>query len=215
MTHPATPPRRAFVVALATALVALGCGDDGSEEASTADAPVPSDVTYVGAVQKTDAYIALVSDGERVAGYVCDGKGTSAWLEPAPLGGAVELRSRRGEALGEAAITGNGASGTVELVGETYRFEALPASGEAGLYRAEKGEPGELGYVEAGWIVLADGSVRGAKNGFIDQEGNLVVESAPKFIDSESDFVVDLGTGTGTSRVQKVDAGFIDRESDF
>ncbi len=53
------------------------------------------------------------------------------------------------------------------------------ATGRAGLYRTVKGEPGESGYVETGWIVLPDGSERGATN-LVDPAGDDRTEPAPE-----------------------------------
>ena len=44
-------------------------------------------------------------------------------------------------------------------------FSAVPAKGDAGLYRAKEGDG------KSGWIVLEDGSVRGAK---VDADGKFI-----------------------------------------
>ncbi|MGH2922985.1 MAG: hypothetical protein ACRDKH_03010 [Solirubrobacterales bacterium] len=157
--------------------IEYGSGELGPAESAGYDVAVMDDFIYgephgdaaaaasqfVGRVEGTDAYIGLVSDGERLSGYVCDGADVSVWLEAPLAGSAAELVGRDGEALGRVELAGARASGEVELGGEAHSFEAKRASlgGGAGLYReASAGFPAR-GSRESGWIVLADGSVRG------------------------------------------------------
>lgn len=211
------PPTGLLAAIVAVAFIGTGCGDDEADSEPQASAPAQAAAgTYVGMVERSDAYLALISDGERVAGYLCDGKELSAWLSPIALEeGAAELRSRVGERLGEVSFSGEGAAGEVELAGEPHQFALEPASGEAGLYRAVVGDPGEPGSVEAGWIVLADGWLRGAKKSFIAEETDVVVAPAPEFNDSAGDLAVDLGAGTGTTEVRKLDANFMETGADI
>jgi hypothetical protein len=150
------------------------CGGD-NETAGTASAP---DGTYVGTVEGSEAYMALVTDGAVVQGYLCDGQGLWVWLEGDVSGGGAELASRRGDDLGEATFSEEEAAGRVSIDGEEHAFTAQLATGDAGLYRATKGELGEPGSVEAGWIVLHDGSQRGGTN-FIDPNMEIVIQPAP------------------------------------
>jgi hypothetical protein len=110
---------------------------------------------HVGRVQGTEAYIAVTYDGRRLRAYACDGSGrrpatTSAWFEAAWDGrkpitivadGGAELRVERVHADGR--ISGR-------LDG--HRFTVEPATGPAGLVERDG----------ARWVVLADGSIRGA-----------------------------------------------------
>lgn len=82
------PPSRRFLVA--------GCGDDdGGARAG------PAEGTFVGKVEGSDAYIALVTDGTELTGYVCDGEQVSVWFgEPDLQDGRAELVSRRRSLLG-------------------------------------------------------------------------------------------------------------------
>lgn len=64
--------------------------------------PPPPEGSFVGKVDGTDAYLALVSDGSRLGGYLCDGKQVSVWLKDAsPDGDSAELEDREGAALGD------------------------------------------------------------------------------------------------------------------
>jgi hypothetical protein len=198
----------------ALALVLAACGDDDSETRERSSAR--GQEVFVGGVKGSRAYIALLSDGRRVSGYVCDGRRVSTWLRPSPLEGSkTELVSGQGVWLGEASLSAKGATGHVEIDGERHAFAARAATGEAGLYRAVHSETGEPGSIVAGWIVLPDGSLRGAKLTFIDQESDFVVAPAPGFSESGTDFVVDLGSGSGATRVVRLEPGFIETGADF
>lgn len=180
---------RLLLVALLAVLVVLaGCGDDDGE----AGQPAPPERsaapkgTFVGKVEGTDAYLALVSDGKRVLGYVCDSKRISTWIAVASVrDGKAKLNSRRADALGEATFSADGVSGELTVGGERRSFSAQPASGEAGLYRAAhvKRRDNKLseGEVEAGWVVLPDGSQRGGVGGVSGSTtGDVHIKPAPR-----------------------------------
>lgn len=57
--------------------------------------------SYVGAVEGTEAYLALVTNGREVTGYICDGAQLSMWFAETEIRNeAAELVCRRGQALG-------------------------------------------------------------------------------------------------------------------
>jgi hypothetical protein len=157
------PRRRALLAAVvvAAALVGVGCGgDEGSEGASSA-----KEGTYVGRVRGSYAYIALVSNGARVRGYLCDGKKLSIWFKQGNLHDeSAKLASRNGNSVGTATFSGNQASGEITVKGKGHSFSTELARDRAGLYRVVKGDPGKPGFAQTGWVVLADRSVRGATN---------------------------------------------------
>jgi hypothetical protein len=177
--------RVACAVAVAAAVALAGCGDDAgsSDTATQAEQGMELKGTFVGEVDGTDAYLALVSDGTRVLGYLCDSKKLSRWIDVSPIrDGAAQLSARDGDDLGEAMISAGSVSGTVTIGGEQHAFRAEPAAGEAGLYRAARvdrqdGKLGE-GEIEAGWIVLPDGMQRGATN--VGTTSTVLVKSAPR-----------------------------------
>jgi hypothetical protein len=186
----------ALAVAIAATLAA--CGGDEASKSGGSDA---LEGEFVGTVEGSDAYVALVSNGdELVSGYLCDGKGVSTWLERSQVvHGSAELRDRKGARVGQVELVRDRASGEVEVGGRALAFSAAPAEGEAGLYREAVGDAGEPGFTETGWIVLADGSVRGATTKFIDQESDFLVEPAPP-------------RGSGAT---KVTPGFSESGTDF
>jgi hypothetical protein len=133
---------------------------------------------YVGKVSGTDAYIAVATDAKIVAGYLCDGKQLSTWFgHPAVSGGQAALTSRAGASLGSVRFSGTVATGVVSVNGSSHAFSAELATGTAGLYRETSGTKDKPGYKETGWIVLADGSIRGATN-FTDPITHFVVQPA-------------------------------------
>lgn len=96
-----------------------------------------------------------------------------------------------------------GTSGNILFGGASREVDAVPAEGEAGLYRATKGKPGERGSVEAGWVVLNDGSQRGAIN-FIAPNLKSQTQPAPQFIDPTTALTVNVGGSTLQLRPKKV-----------
>ncbi len=174
------------MILLAASVSLVACGDDDSDDGQPAQEqrPATSEGTFVGKVGGTDAYVALVSDGKRVIGYVCDSKRVSTWIDAASVrDGKATLSSRRGDRLGDATFSNDEVSGELTVGGERRSFSAAAASGDAGLYRAAKvqREDGQIGAgeVEAGWVVLADGSQRGGV-GVGGADGSVAVKSAPR-----------------------------------
>jgi hypothetical protein len=200
--HGSARRRVAWAVALTAAVVLAGCGDDdagSSGNPTQAEQATALKGTFVGEVDGTDAYVALISDGTRVLGYLCDSKKLSRWIDVAPIrDGAASLSSRAGDDLGDAMISDGRVSGTVTISGEQHAFRAEPASGEAGLYRAARidQEDGKLseGEVEAGWIVLPDGTQRGGTN--VGTTSTILVKSAPTLTLSSTSVTLNV---SGTS----------------
>jgi hypothetical protein len=124
----------------------------------------PVAASKVGRVEGTRAFVAVAFDGRRVQAYVCDGTARrpatiSQWFR-APWHGrrpltlvhdGVELRLDPVHADGR--ITGR-----VLAFSGPHAFTVRPATGPAGLYDGTDAS----GRVRATWIVLRDGSVRGA-----------------------------------------------------
>jgi hypothetical protein len=150
-------------VVLAVTLFAAGCGsdDNGGSRASEPEGIVGS---FVGTVEGSDAYVAVVagSDGD-VRAYVTDGGIGVDWLDgflEGPRDTSARLGNDGGAVL-EVAFTGMRASGAFARPGEDPRsFTAAAADEPAGLYRAA--ESFADGDYVAGWIVLPEGTQRGA-----------------------------------------------------
>jgi hypothetical protein len=176
--------RAALVLAMLAGLGLAACGSGG-----------PKDGSYVGKVEGTDAYIALVTKGGQVAGYICDSATISSWIKTGPVSGnTAALVSRKGVALGSVTWSGSTVSGTLTIDGAGHAFSAELATGDAGLYRAAQGTPGEVGSVEVGWIVLPNGSQRGTITSFTDP----LSLAAPKLDTSSTSVTITAGSFSGS-----------------
>ncbi len=122
--------------------------------------------TWVGEVTD-DLFIAFSIDegyaggSGGIAAYACDSGDTSVYLEGELTGGEADLDDCVDRI--ELSIDGDEITGTLTLEDqEPLDFVALPAEGDAGLYRAETIEMGDL-EVTTRWVVLEDGRQRGAR----------------------------------------------------
>jgi hypothetical protein len=141
----------------------VACGADDDDPSSPADVSSNSSGiagSFVGSVEGSDAFIGIVVLQTREAlAYVCDGKGLSQWFRG--TAGANDFNVDTDGAELRARMSLDGASGTVRLAGGVaMAFEADPARGKAGLYRATGEGPAEA--LAGGWIVREDGQQRGS-----------------------------------------------------
>lgn len=196
-------------VLAALVVAAVGCGGAGGGSQAQDAAAAGGEGVFVGAVEGSDTYLALISDGEQVTGYLCDSDQISRWLDSTEIDDdTVELVTRDGEVLGTAQLTDDGGvEGEIDLDGATRAFDLEPASGEGGLYRATVEGGGQLG-AEAGWIVLADGAQRGATNQFVQSGVDIAVEPAPALDPAAP--TVQLGAASAPAH--KLTPGFISRD---
>ena len=190
---PHRPPARRLAAALALAPVLAACGADGSS------APAPG--TYAAQIPGSPAYLAVVLDREQAAGYLCDRGATSAWFAHRPHdGGRADLVSRSGRATVALRPDDGRLHARVRLPGAIRPVDVTlaRATGEAGLYRAATAADGGI---EAGWIVLPDGSRRGSASA-----GTAATTTAAPPLDTATGTVKWLAPGLGTSAVQKLTA---------
>jgi hypothetical protein len=151
------------VVAALTTITATACGQR-TERAPGMEALQ----TYVGKVEDSPGYIGVITDGERLSGFVTDGVRFAKWFATVELDDdEASLVARDGFELGEVSVSDEGASGEV-LVGLTrHPFEAVEATGEAGLFTAADRHGANS--FEAGWVVLPDGSELGSYDTYVDE----------------------------------------------
>lgn len=154
--------QRALILFTVLALAVGACGGDDDTDTATPDA-TPTNATgdrgFVGEVDGTDAYIAVVSGTTEAVAYVCDGDADIAeWFRgPVDADGHMELTNDRGATL-EATI-GDGVTGAITFAdGSTHDLAATAATGDAGLYRIAGEDPDVVG----GWVVGLDGTARGS-----------------------------------------------------
>jgi hypothetical protein len=169
----------------------------------------PVSGSFVGTVSGSDTYVAVVAEKttkttRRVLAYVCDGKQIAIWFSAKAHSNHIRFPARSGATV-TVDLSPRNATGTIRLAyGTTLRFTATPATAKAGLYAAAP-TIGRASYL-AGWIVLSDGTERGAF-----KLGSQVV--ANPFIDPNglSVSVVGLGTFTASSIDPTTITSFINR----
>jgi len=157
-----------FVIFSLVVAACGGGGGGGGGNVDTAGVGKVSDNTWVGKLAESDAYIVIMKSGLEHLVYVTDGKGIALWFK-GTIGvagaGVFYLQDQELHAI-NAKVAGKNYTGLVTVAeGRHLAFEALPAKGDAGLYRAKDATG------ESGWIVLEDGSLRGAK---VDGDGKFV-----------------------------------------
>ena len=189
-TTQVTLTSRCAAAVLAGCLLAAGCGSARSgsglaSPAATSARPAPAAGpttplvmggqalvtgarTYLGAVPGTGALIAIVTQGTRARGYLCDGIPGRAvtladWFIGPVRGGTLDAVSSQHHVRLAARLGRHAVTGTITLPGgRALPFAAALASGggRAGLYEAT-GQLRGLAYLSGG-VVLPDGSMRGA-----------------------------------------------------
>jgi hypothetical protein len=120
--------------------------------------------SHVGRLAGTRAYVGLSLHGGTLRAYVCDGTPGRAATLTRWFGGRWDGRHARtftaqGVQLRVQAVRPDGTiAGRVRAFSGPHGFELRPARGRAGLY--ESTDAGRR--LHAGWVVLPDGSLRGA-----------------------------------------------------
>jgi serine/threonine-protein kinase len=156
-------------VALSVAVLAAGCTSHhpgsgtttgGAQQAAVrAASTVASRGAWEGDVKGTNAFVAVVSDGIEVTGYVCDGDKLAAWFRGPASGGHPHLVSDSGAILdatvGKSEVTGR----VVTADGRSFDFTA-PARSSNVLYRANDTINGSA--LLAGWVIGPHGAQRGS-----------------------------------------------------
>lgn len=147
----------------AATLVLPACGDDdGADRAADIEDLADAGRGFVGTVEGTNAFVAVIAGGGEAIVYVCDGdEDLAEWFAGSMDETTIELTTESG-ALVEAAPSEDGYIGTVTFAdGETHRFDAEPAAPGAGLFRVT-GPDARTAGITAGWIVTNDGAQRGS-----------------------------------------------------
>lgn len=172
---------RALFVPVVLSLLAA-CGDSSTKDSSSTVAesaatvegsaeeilskPVPT-ASAVGKVDGTDAYIAVVDGGDELTVYICDSALIALWFT-APRVGTEFTGEHPSGATVSVRATATGFDGSVVIDGTTHAFAAATAEFPSGLWEGFDGISAD-GPIDVdkvgrfGWIVLADGTQRGAK----------------------------------------------------
>jgi hypothetical protein len=144
-------------------LASIACGGGGSSAgtgAGSSGSSSGSTNTWVGQLAESDAFIAIMKEGTQHLIYITNGKDVSVWFEGNASGAVVGYFTFYNDEGGSIINNpqGDGFGGTVTIAaGRHFKYSTLPAKGDAGLYRAKDATG------ESAWIVLPDGSFRGAK----------------------------------------------------
>jgi hypothetical protein len=168
--------RWAFALLAALALALPACGDDDGGDTTISAAqrnqvdsavgglqwPTPVAET-VGKLTTGSPYVGVVEHaGGKVTAYVCDGPSTALWFEGTLTGGKATLTHASGATL-TLDKTATGFAGTVTIGGTTSPFTTGKATHPAGVWEGFRTDPSTNQAIRYGWIVLADGSQKGAK----------------------------------------------------
>jgi hypothetical protein len=143
-----------------------------------------SDNTWVGKVAESDAYIVIMKTELNHLVFVTDGKEIALWFKGVvgvAGAGTFYLQDQDLHAI-NARVDGKNYTGLVTVAaGRHLAFTAVPAKGDAGLYRAKDGTG------QSGWIVLEDGSFRGAKVSADGKAEGLATRAGVKWTDASAE----------------------------
>lgn len=124
-------------------------------------------VLFVGTVTDNEnEFVAVAIDGENVTVYICDGNpdeetvSIAQWFVGTLVDNTIAITADNGNSVA-AVVAEDGVTGAFTFAdGTTKAFVLALSEDDAGFYRSEF-SIGDEDYV-AGWIILPDGSVRGA-----------------------------------------------------
>ncbi len=120
-----------------------------------------TDTTFVAVTQNPQAFVAIVTSGDKTLAYVCDGEKIAEWYRGRAVDGSVSLTSTGGASKIQAKLNADVWEGTITLEGDrNWAFKASRASAPAGLYRSD--DVLNSARFLGGWVVLDDGQQRGA-----------------------------------------------------
>ena len=149
----------------ATVLLLAACGseDIARSQPSEDEATAEPGNGYVGAVEGTDAFVAIAVGASNVVVYVCDGDGGVAeyfWGSADDMP-AIAIDGAGGASV-RAELVDGAFAGTLTLSsGAEHEFTTEPAVGDAGMYFIA-GQQAVAAGVSGGWIIDNDGDERGA-----------------------------------------------------
>lgn len=173
--------RRTLVLGIATLFfLVIGCGGGGGSGSAAGSN------TWVGKLDETDAYVAmLIKDTTRYV-YVTDGKDVnylfSGQIGETDISNYFTLRDEQNHVVNVQAPQGSIYKGLITAgPGKYLSFSVAPAKGEAGLYRAKDGTD------QSRWIVLEDASFRGAKVSADGKTEGLATLGGVKWTDPTTD----------------------------
>ncbi len=122
-------------------------------------APGSAPISFVGQVDRTEIYIGATTTGGLAQIYLCDGQEIAIWLRGIVDGSTITADD--GDVSLVATISEASLTGSVALRGVSHLFDAVRSEFPADLWESlSLAGDGQL--VRGGWIVLDDGTQRGA-----------------------------------------------------
>lgn len=158
----------------ALVLFVAGCGDDDSSggDSAASDAVEQSAGIFVGTVEGTDAYIAVVTeDPEPVTAFLTDGTPDRAptvavFLLGRVVDGTLDVSAPEAGPGSDVEVLGTvhaeEVTGNVYIADEPHPFTADAVEPPAGLYEQAGTQAEDGRALSAGWVVAPDGTQRGA-----------------------------------------------------
>ena len=117
------------------------------------------EAVYAGRSSGNEVTLAVVTDGDKAAGYVCNGRNVEAWLQGSVHGNQVSMTGLHGAGL-TGSLSGLAMFGTVTPgAGLSVPFSAELSPEPAGVYQARITVDGLA--TRIGWAVLPDGTQMG------------------------------------------------------
>ncbi len=150
----------AVAILVGTTWALSACSSDKSEEGANSEAIIVR--SFAGPVEGTDAYLAVLSAGSTTVAYLCDGANRATWFAGTATSDKLMIQSKKGDRL-ELRAEQSKAVGTLVLDGTERAIALDGVATPSGLYVLEPHLPQDtLKTYLGGWIVLPDGSVKGA-----------------------------------------------------
>ena len=114
---------------------------------------------YTGRSSGNQVTLAVVTQGDKATGYVCNGRTIEAWMQGSVNGNQVSLAGNNGASL-SGSLSGLAMFGTVTAgAGLSFPFAAALSPHPAGIYQARIAVNGLA--TRIGWAVLPDGTQLG------------------------------------------------------
>jgi hypothetical protein len=117
------------------------------------------EAVYAGRSSGNQVTLAIVTEGAKATGYVCNGKNIEAWLQGSVSGNQLTLAGNHGAGL-SGSLSGLDLFGTVTpRAGQSFPFAAELSPHPAGVFQARIQVNGLV--TRIGWAVLPDGTQSG------------------------------------------------------
>jgi hypothetical protein len=194
--------RTLSIVALASVAVAFGAGRIEARGQAEVEVVVSE---FVGTIERDgehahDILIAVVADpatGEtaerRVRVYLCDAHDTWGWFDGAAGPDRFSLTTEDGAEV-QGRLTDEGVDGTLVLAdGTRLNFDAIPATGPAGLYHLFVGEEGAFGVSTSGIALHVQCNGAEATATFLYPDGQIEETTLPVIAWGTGNFRVVVG----------------------